>query len=87
MTMEWNNSRASFLEHNEYMRWFRRVHADVAWINQPKRDELTRLDSIRPLQVTHPKIETGGSRFRDSTANWSVLVPVWKVGQYKLSQN
>jgi len=87
MTMERSDNRVSFPEHNEYMRWFRRTHADVAWVNQPKRDELVRLDSMRPLQVTHPIMETGGSRFHSSTTNWSVLVPVWKVAQYKLSQN
>jgi len=87
MTTERSDSRVSFLEHNEAMRGFRRAHADVAWVNQPKRDELARLDSMPPLQVTHPIMETGGSRFHDSTTNWSVMVPVWKVAQYKLSPN
>ena len=87
MTMERSDNRVSFPEHNEYMRRFRRAHADVAWTNQPKRDELARLDSMPPLQATHPIMETGGSRFHNSGTNWSGLVPVWKVAQYKLSPN
>ncbi len=87
MTMERSNNRVSFPEHNEYMSWFRRAHAEVAWANKPKRDELVRLDSMRPLPVSDIIIEMGGSRFHRSTTNWSVLVPVWKVAQYKLSPN
>ncbi len=87
MTTERSDSRVSFLEHHEAMRGFRRAHADVAWVNQPKRDELARLDSMLPLQVNSQIMETGGSRFHDSTTNWSVMVPVWKVAQYKLSPN
>ena len=98
MTMEWNkrdyrlganggNGKGSFEEHDEHMRRFRRAHADVAWVNQPKRDELAHLDSMLPLPVTHPVMETGGSRFHRSTTNWSVLVPVCKVARYRLSPN
>ena len=87
MTVEWSDSRIFFPEHNECMRRFRRAHADVAWVNKPNRDELARLDSMRPLQVTHPVMETGESRFHSSTTNWSALVPVLKVAAYKLSPN
>jgi len=86
MTIEINN-RVSFQEHNEYMRGFRRAHADIAWVNQPKRDELAHLDSMQPLQVPPAMVETGGSRFHSSTTNWSALVPVLKVAAYKLSPN
>ncbi len=98
MIMEWNNgdyrfdfnggnSNSSFEQHNECMREFRSSHADVALVNQPKRDELARLDSMLPLQVPHPIMETGGSRFLSGTADWSALVPVLRVARYKLSQN
>jgi len=98
MTMEWNsrnnwlnpnggNSRSSFREHDEYMSRFRRAHANVAWTNKPKRDELARLDSMLPLQVPHPIMKTGGSRFPNGTADWSALVPALKVARYKISQN
>jgi len=87
MTMEWHNNRVSFPEHNEYMREFRRAHAKVAWANKPKQDELARLDTMLPLPVTHPIMETGGSRFLDSLTDWSALVPILKVAQYKLLQN
>jgi len=98
MTMERNNrnyhfdpnggnSRSSFQEHNEYMSRFRRAHANVAWTNKPKRDELARLDSMLPLQGPHPIMKTGGSRFPDGTVDWSDLVPVLRVAQYKLSKN
>ncbi|MBA7501281.1 hypothetical protein ES704_04043 [subsurface metagenome] len=87
MTMRLDNTRVSFEEHNEYMRRFRRAHADIAWVNQPKQDELARLDSMQPLQVTHPVVETGGLRFHNTTTNWSAFVPVLKVAQYKLSPN
>ncbi len=98
MTMERNNrdyqfdpnggnGRSSFQEHNEYMSRFRRAHANVAWTNKPKRDELARLDSMRPLQVPHPIMETGGSALPNGTADWSALVPSLKVARYKLSHN
>jgi len=97
MTMERNNrdqfdpndgnGRGSFQEHNEYMSRFRRAHANVAWTNKPKRDELARLDSMLPLQVPHPIMEKGGSRFPDGPVDWSDLVPVLRVARYKLSQN
>ena len=84
MTMEINN-RVSFQEHDEYMGRFRRAHANVAWSNKPKRDELAHLDSMRSLQVTRPIRETGGSRSMSGTMDWPNLVPVLNVGQYKLS--
>jgi len=87
MTMEWNHSRVSYAEHNEYMKRFRMAHADIAWSNKPKCDELARLDSMRPLKVTYPMIETGGLRFHSGTTDWSTLVPVFRVASYKLSSN
>ena len=87
MTMEWSDSRVSFVEHNEYMRSFRRAHAAIAWRNQPKCDELARLDSMLPLRVNHPIMETGGAKFHNSTTNLSALVPVLRVAAYKLSSN
>ena len=84
MTMEINN-RVSFQEHNEYMGRFCRAHANVAWSNKPKRDELACLDSMRPLQVAHPIVETGGSKSMSGTMDWPNLVPVLNVAQYKLS--
>jgi len=87
MTIEWNHNRVSYAEHNEYMKRFRRAHANVAWSNKPKCDELARSDSMQHLKVTHPMIGTGGSGFPSGTANWSTLVPVFKVASYKLSPN
>ena len=87
MTMAWSSNKASFREHREYMRWFRRAHTDVAWVNAPRRDELELLESMPPLPVPPAMVETGGSKPFNGTADWSVLVPVLKVAQYKLSQN
>ena len=87
MTIEWNYNRVSYAEHNEYMKRFRRAHANVAWSNKPECNELTRLDSMQPLKVTHPMIGTGDSRFHSGTTNWSTLVPAFKVASYKLSPN
>ena len=86
MTIEWNN-RESFQEHHERMRGFRRSHADVALANAPRLDEPTLLESMEPLQIRCTMMETGGSRFLNSTADWSALVPIPKVARYKLSQN
>ena len=85
MTMEWNSNKASFQEHDEYMRRFRRAHANVAWSNKPRRDELVCLDSMRLWQVPHPVVETGGSKSMSGTMDWPNLVPVLNVAQYKLS--
>ena len=87
MTMEWSSNKASFREHREYMRGFRRSHADVAMVNAPRRDELELLESMPPLPVPPAMVETGGSRLSNSTVDWSALVPVPKVAQYKLSPN
>ena len=84
MIMEINN-RVSFQEHNEYMKRFRRAHADVAWSDKPKRDELVCPDSLQFLRVAHPIRETGGSRSISATMDWPNLVPVLNVAHYKLS--
>lgn len=81
------NRRVSFEEHNEYMRWFRQAHAEVAWSNRPKADELARLESMLPLRVNRATVDTGGSRFCHDAVDWSALVPLWKVASYKLSSN
>jgi len=87
MKIEWNDSGVSYAEHNEYMKRFRKAHANVAWSNKPKCDELVRLNSMQHLKVTHPMIETAGSRFHSGTINWSTLVPALKIASYKLSPN
>ncbi len=98
MTMEWNNrdygfdpkgvnSRGSFQEHNESMGDFRKCHADVALVNEPRLDEFALLERMRPLQVRHTMMETGGSRFPDDITDWSTLVPLWRTARYKPSQN
>ncbi len=94
MTMEWHHSNEfnsnrgnSFPEHSERMSGFRRSHAVVAMVNAPRRDEAALLESTRPLPVGHPVMKTGGSRFFNSPADWSALVPVLKVARHKLSQN
>ena len=86
MTMKWNN-RESFQEHHERMRGFRRSHDDVALVNAPRCDEAALLESMEPLQICRTMMQTGGSRFLNSTADWSTLVPIPKVARYKLSQN
>ena len=98
MTMEWNNRngqfdrnsvsvRDSFREHDERMREFRRSHANVAMVNGPRLDESALLESMRPFQVPHPMMETGGSRLLNRSTDWSALVPLGKVARYRLSQN
>ena len=97
MAMEWNNrdyqfdpnggnGRGSFQQHNESMREFRRSHTDVAMVNGPRLDEAAFLESLLFLRVNYV-METGGSALPDDTADQSPLVPIWKVAQYKLSQN
>ena len=98
MAMEWNNrdyqvdpnggnGRGSFQEHNEHMREFHKSHANVAMVNAPRCDELTLIERMRPLQVRRIMLETGGSALPNDTTDRSTLVPLWKVAQYKLSQN
>ena len=98
MTMEWNNrdyrfdsdggnGRSSFQGHNEHMREFRGSHADVALVNGRRLDESALLERMESLQVSRIMMETGGSRLLNGTTDWSALVPVLKVGRYKLSQN
>ncbi len=98
MTMEWNNSdyrfdsdggngRSSFRGHNEHMREFRGSHADVALVNGRRLDEAALLERMESLQVSRIMMETGGSALPNDTTDRSPLVPMWKVAQYKLSQN
>jgi len=87
MTMAWSSNKASFREHREYMREFRRSHADVAMVNAPRYGEPAVLERTRPLPISRSMMETGGSKPFNGTADWSVLVPVPKVAQYKLSPN
>ena len=97
MAMEWNNrdyrfasnggnGTGSFEQHNEGMREFRRSHADVALVNGPRLDKASFLESLLFLRVNYV-VETGGSALPDDTSDRSALVPIWKVAQYKLSQN
>jgi len=97
MTMEWNNrdyqfdpnggnGNGSFEQHNEGMREFRKSHANVAMVNEPRLDKASFLDSLLFLRVNYV-VETGGSALPDDTTDWSALVPMWKVAQYKLSRN
>ena len=81
------NGGSSFQEHDEHMRGFRRAHAGVAMVNAPRCDKTALIERTRPLQVSRPVTETGGSRFLSGTADWSALVPVLRVALYKLSQN
>lgn len=81
------NSRVSFQEHNERMRGFRRSHANLAMVNIPRRNEPALVESEWPLQASSTMVETGGSRLLDDTMDWSAFVPIFKVAQYKLSQN
>ncbi len=80
------NGNGSFEQHNESMREFRRSHADVAMVNGLRLDEATFLESLLYLRVNYV-VETGGSALPSDTTDRSALVPVWKVAQYKLSQN
>jgi hypothetical protein len=98
MTMEWNNrdyrfdssgvsSSSSFQEHNESMARFRKSHADVAMVNGSRLDEFALLEKMRPLQIRHMIMETGGSRSPEDITGWSTLVPLWKTSRYKPSRN
>ncbi len=98
MTMKWNsqndrfdpdggNGRESFEEHDERMREFRRSHADVAMVNEPRLDEATLLERMESLQVRRTMMEMGGSALPNDIMDRSALVPMWKVAGYKLSQN
>ena len=80
------NSRGSFEEHDEQMSGFRNSHADVAMVNGPRLDEATLLERMLYLRVNYV-VETGGSALPIDTTDRSALVPVLKVGRYKLSQN
>lgn len=98
MTTKWNNreyrfetnsenGNGYFQEHNERMRQFRGAHANIAMVNAPRLDEPALLESMERLQARCTIRETGGSRLAGGTTDWSALVPVLKVAQYKLSQN
>ena len=87
MITNWNDNSASFGEHNENMKEFRRVHAAVALINAPKYGESAILARTEPLQLKDIIIYAGGTRFLDNAMSWSAFVPVPTVAQYKLSQN
>ena len=80
------NSGSSFLEHDSQMREFRTAHADIALVNGPRLNEAAFLDSLLFLRINHID-EAGGSAFPDDTSDQSPLVPIWKVAEYKLSQN
>ncbi len=97
MTTGWNNrdyrfdpnggtGMESFKEHNEHVREFHRTHANVVMVNAPRLDEAALIESMEPMQVSR-FMETGGSRLLNDTADWSALVPAWKLAQYKFSQN
>ncbi len=97
MTTEWNNrndrfdpnggnGNGSFEQHNGSMREFRRSHANVAMVNEPRLDKASFLESLLFLRVNYV-VETGGSALPDDTTDQSPLVPMGKVAQYKLSQN
>lgn len=101
MAIKWNkqtrrfnpnggNSNGSFQEHDRRMREFRASHADVALVNGTRLDEAALIQTMKPLQVNYPipiMMERGGSLLPDDTIDCSVLVPMWKVARYKLSQN
>jgi len=98
MTREWNNRNdglnhndgngsGSFQEHNEHVREFRKSHANVAMVNEPRLGEAALIESMEPLQVSRNIIETGGSALPNDTTDKSPLVPMPKVAQYKLSRN
>ena len=95
--MEWNNKdyrfdsdggngEGSFEQHDEGMREFRKSHADVALVNAPRLDKASFLDNLLFLRVNYV-VETGGSALPDDTSDQSPIVPIWRVAQYKLSQN
>ena len=87
MTIQWNNSGASFQEHSEYMREFRHSHASVATVNAPRYGESALLRKTKPFQVGHGLTETGEARFINGTENLPVFVPAPKIAPYKLSLN
>ena len=103
MAMEWNNrgyqldpnggnNKVSFQVHDERMKEFRSSHANVAMVNGVRLDEAALLQGMEPLRVHRTTIETGGTDLLNGTADPSaldrlVLVPMWKVARYKLSQN
>ena len=81
------NSNDSFLEHDRQMREFRASHAHIALVNGPRLDdEATFLEGLLFLRINYI-METGGSALLNEAMDWSALIPVWKVAQYKLSQN
>ncbi len=97
MATEWNNrtyrfnpndanSNGPFQEHDKQMREFRASHTNVALVNGLMLDEAAFLESLLFLRVNYI-METGGSRYLNSLANWSAIVPAWQVGQYRLSSN
>ena len=98
MTREWNNrndrfdangghGRESYQEHNEHEREFRKSHANVAMVNEPRLGEAALIERMEPLQVSGNIIETGGSALPNDTTDQSPLVPMPKVARYRLSQN
>ena len=98
MTREWNNRNdrfdtnggngsGSYQEHNEHVREFRKSHANVAMVNEPRLGEAALIERMEPLQVSRNIIETGGAALPNDTTDQSPLVPMRKVARYRLSPN
>ena len=81
------NGEESFGEHDERMSVFCKSHANIVMVNEPRRGESSLLERTRLLRANHIILETGGSKFPNSTIDWSTLVPILRVANYKLSQN
>ena len=87
MTMELNNTRLSFAQHNKSMQEFRRAHGKVALVNPPRPTKPSLFDITRPSSTRQINVEPGGLRIPPSATGWTSFVPLYKVASYKLSAN
>ena len=87
MNTNQDNSQRAFQEHNEYMRGSHSSHASVILVNTSRYGRSAILERTHPVQVNRTMMEAGESQSLISMADWSSLVPVLKVTQYKLSRN
>ncbi len=81
------NEMNTFQKHNGLMQDFRKAHANVALVNEPRLDDSAMIGGMEPLQISHIVDETGGSINLDGTWFQFGLIPMAEIKQYKLSCN
>ena len=98
MAIVWNNRndqfdlkpgsvRDSFEEHAERMTMFRKLHTYAQVLKTPGHDRTALLENGQTLLFANTITATGGSRGTIGKADWSALIPMWKVTPRRFSRN